>query len=1844
MADLIPADEFLRVPKSTFDPEGDGYDYTTAAAAGLKPGADGHWPSRDPRTGQLLKGKKHKTWDLLEQGEARMGMEISRGKDGRYYSQPKKLLSLDEFLGPSKFTDEANLDPRDLRARGMTAQQPEPPRGFMANIRAQKWNPVELWSQESLPANIYHAYKRGVFNKPISELIAAGKLKADEFDLGKVADAIMKDPGGAGAQMLHALWTDPWLAAVPIGLGGAVARPLSRVASVGPKTAGVVGAVGRTGEAAAVGAAANVAIEGGKQFKERGEVLTEDMAAAGKLGAALGAAFGAVFSGARGYREGSRGARMREARAAEERLAKEREQAELFEILAPTKQNYARPGRGETVEGEVIPDTSRLPAPPRQLAAPRGQEGAIGPEIKNFTDDDLRALGMNREQLGQVLDEEGGITTRVKNPRELSQTQRIAMMASLGVGSATGLFLANAWSEADQKGVPLWEVIKDRLNRRPTTAPRDLEQEPKETPEGTMFGMENLLPLALAGAVKGKGGMWHPEAPKRLADSINVRLINEAPLREAGEIGSPAYERRLAEMHAGAWGTKAVRNYLNKYAGTKEDPLSGYVTVQELQGDIKDATRLLAEVKQLKPPVREAKLNDTPEKTQRRYEQRLVRFAERQEEAKEVAVRLQQLQDLVKGRAVTALVKDPLREVEIPFGEGTKKWEEVTDAIFKSEPAKYYFENKRIADPAHAEVRQSFLPALEQGKFEALDEPVWRVRDLDHGMAGPWEGGQAFKNYLSHVADYLRQNVVPRVGAFSWYTDIASRKFKDAHPLPAVLAGLTRNDYAAALTDAQAAAYSKWIREVGDSAEYKAYKVEDPLRNYDFVRAVRETAANDARVAKEMEKAQAASTKDLPVYKEYPNGFKWVELKLPEKLTEEQRRQVREIKPGEELWKQLSRETDMAGEGDLVAGRDKVWIALDAQGKPLTNSFTGERAAGPSPEEAFLAGQLAQEGNSMGHCVGGYCQGVASGEQRIFSLRDPKGKSHVTVETALPDVRRPANSPAVFLQTLSKDHPLRTEWQRTLGDIISEISIIQSPEFRRWISQKPQDILQIKGKQNRAPVAEYLPYVQDFVRSGKWGEVEDLVNTGLADTEAKLALSWPQGTTKAQADEVIARLGGTSDAVVKAAREASGGQRFITEKEFTDFLDSQIKRGRTGQEGFADPRLLRKLAVMGIGGVIGANYFEDSLSGAALGAILAGLGVPAAAGLGKTVEQLGGALSTSLRNIHPSLQKLGRDYEQGVLKQSYDWLVAGDPFLVRLNKLPGDLQKEFKIALLNGDEAAVKKVLKELDDPKAFEEFQRIRDTLDSVGSKLRSAGRFKEMVKDYFPRLVKDPKGLLEAIGSASRTVLERRLAEAEKSAMSTRGVGLSDLERSAIINKHLAQTHRQHAGQPGWAKMRRIGEVTDELEPFYASPTEAYHAYIRSAAKDIERAKFFGRDLALVEKNGQRHINVPGSIGNMVERLVREKKIGPEQVEELTKLLENRFGAAELGVGGKVQDFRNYTNAALLGNPISASVQLGDIATAVFMHGLKPTLSAVVRTVTGKPKVRMQDFGLVDHISEEFISTRSSAKFLNSMLKYSGFSLIDSFGKNVNLNAALAKYQRWSQTAAGVEKIARKYGEAYGDAFPELVSDLRKGEMTPHVRSLLFQELSDAQPISPLEMPFGYHESKKLQSWGGAPILAYQLKSFVLKQIDLVRKEAIQEILKGNSVRGTYNLARYALLLGAAGASTDMLKDWLLGRPFDARWSDIPMNVLKTFGLSEYVLDKAVGADGKRPEPVKAAVGVITPPYKIMDDLVAKDSRAVKYIPLVGRLYYEHSMGGAEKAAEAKERRERRKERESQ
>tara|TARA_B110001454_G_C12544857_1_gene361054 strand:- start:26 stop:427 length:402 start_codon:yes stop_codon:yes gene_type:complete len=75
----------------SFNPKGDGYDYETAKAHGLGPDETGHWPSRSPKTGQILKGSGHKTYGETVKGEAEAGYRIYQDpKTGVNYSRPTR--------------------------------------------------------------------------------------------------------------------------------------------------------------------------------------------------------------------------------------------------------------------------------------------------------------------------------------------------------------------------------------------------------------------------------------------------------------------------------------------------------------------------------------------------------------------------------------------------------------------------------------------------------------------------------------------------------------------------------------------------------------------------------------------------------------------------------------------------------------------------------------------------------------------------------------------------------------------------------------------------------------------------------------------------------------------------------------------------------------------------------------------------------------------------------------------------------------------------------------------------------------------------------------------------------------------------------------------------------------------------------------------------------------------------------------------------------------------------------------------------------------------------------------------------------------------------------------------------------------------------------------------------------------------------------------------------------------------------------------------------------------------------------------------------------------------------
>jgi len=87
-----------------FDPEGKGYDYKTFDKLGGKRDAKGHGFSRNPKTGMLLKGRKHKTFNLGVSVDENLGYGLKKKGDRYYTEKLKRGIPAGKYKDMSKFS------------------------------------------------------------------------------------------------------------------------------------------------------------------------------------------------------------------------------------------------------------------------------------------------------------------------------------------------------------------------------------------------------------------------------------------------------------------------------------------------------------------------------------------------------------------------------------------------------------------------------------------------------------------------------------------------------------------------------------------------------------------------------------------------------------------------------------------------------------------------------------------------------------------------------------------------------------------------------------------------------------------------------------------------------------------------------------------------------------------------------------------------------------------------------------------------------------------------------------------------------------------------------------------------------------------------------------------------------------------------------------------------------------------------------------------------------------------------------------------------------------------------------------------------------------------------------------------------------------------------------------------------------------------------------------------------------------------------------------------------------------------------------------------------------------
>lgn len=179
------------------------------------------------------------------------------------------------------------------------------------------------------------------------------------------------------------------------------------------------------------------------------------------------------------------------------------------------------------------------------------------------------------------------------------------------------------------------------------------------------------------------------------------------------------------------------------------------------------------------------------------------------------------------------------------------------------------------------------------------------------------------------------------------------------------------------------------------------------------------------------------------------------------------------------------------------------------------------------------------------------------------------------------------------------------------------------------------------------------------------------------------------------------------------------------------------------------------------------------------------------------------------------------------------------------------------LALKNGDGEVVEYYAEKLG---VLEELKDARAVLDMIYKDATEVGIDMKYVETYFPRTVRDSKGLLTYL---NKTEYGSQILEAIKLSENAKGHDLTDDEKAAIANKLLRgfKIEGITLTPPGNAKARTIEEVNKEINPFYNDSMDSLAMYIQGMNENIEARKLFGKG-----------DNLESSIGAFTMQLLKE------------------------------------------------------------------------------------------------------------------------------------------------------------------------------------------------------------------------------------------------------------------------------------------------------------------------------------------------------------------------------------
>lgn len=665
------------------------------------------------------------------------------------------------------------------------------------------------------------------------------------------------------------------------------------------------------------------------------------------------------------------------------------------------------------------------------------------------------------------------------------------------------------------------------------------------------------------------------------------------------------------------------------------------------------------------------------------------------------------------------------------------------------------------------------------------------------------------------------------------------------------------------------------------------------------------------------------------------------------------------------------------------------------------------------------------------------------------------------------------------------------------------------------------------------------------------------------------------------------------------------------------------------------------------------------------------------------VDKSMGSISTRLKNVSPLLSSKLRILDFTTSQKIVKALREAKPILEATKGMSKEDKFVWDLARKNADAGKVQQLATKYG---ILENVQTLRNTLNNIRKEAEEVGYDVGFLDEYWPRIIKDTEGFLQATQEISeQPVFSNAIKEKAKAmGLTVEQFNNEYPEVKADIISNLILGRGMGIGGPGNIQSRVYDTIPRELEQYYMDSDAALMQYIYSMTKKIEVRKFFGKvperimKLKTAKKNKQTELiklqelarlnpaeaeinaekieqlqediaridepleqykhrrDYTENIGTYIDDLMMARILKKKDEKMVRDILDARFH--EYGTHGPINAYKNFSYIDVMGSPISAITQIGDLAWAMYVgkvwtpSGFSNTIKNIINAAFNKSNITKEDLG-IERIAQEFADGTTLSNAVSWVFNKTLLSKIDSIGKEALINNALDQYKRQVQSEAGRTKLISDIRAIFGPQSESVIQDLLTNNNSDNVKMLLYSRLLDFQPVALSEMPEYY-----LKAGNGR--VFYMLKTYTLKQMDVFRKEVWHTIKNGDAqqkLEGIKNLVQLMSLLTLANASADEIKDWLLGK--ESKFKDhVIENFLTMGGASRYIRMQTT-QDGLG----STLAGKILPPFKFINSLSKDiiqgykdyvsgdtsnltDSRVLESVPIAGKLLYWHMGRGAE------------------